>query len=74
MVINLRSGNDVHALVGVLKRRIKSVSTQEEAKVEEELQQPTFQPTYVNNQATTSVKNSEPAIIEEDVVVPATSV
>ena len=53
-------------------RRVEPVSTQEETHIEEEPQQPTFQPIDVNSQATTSAENNELAIMGKDVAVPIT--
>ena len=73
-MINLRSRKDVHILVGVPKRRIKPIPTQEETQVEEELEPPTFQHTGVNIQATTSADNDNPAPVGEDVATSTTSI
>ena len=58
-VINLRSEKDVHILVGVPKRKVEPVSTQEEIQAEEE-------PTSVNSQATTSAENNNPSHVGEN--------
>ena len=68
-MINLRFGNDVHIPVGISKKRVEPISSQEETQIEEESQQPTFQPIDVNSQATTSAENNELAIMEKDVAV-----
>ena len=64
-VINLRSGKDVHIHVGVPKRKVEPVSIQEDSLVEEESQQPTFQPTNENNQATKAAENNKPAMVKK---------
>ena len=72
--INLRSGKDVHIPVGLPKRRVELVSTQEETQVEEESQHPTFQPTSLNNQVIIAAENNNPAPVGEVITVPSTLV
>ena len=60
-IAKLRSGKDVH------------IPFQEETQVEEEPQHSTFQPTSVNNQATTSAENNYPTHIREDSTTPTSS-
>ncbi len=67
-MINLRSEKDVYIPVDVPKRRVELVSTQEETQVEEEPQLFTFEPTGVNNQATTSTENDNPEPVGENAV------
>lgn len=73
-VINLRSGKDVHILVGVPKRRMEFVSTQNDNPVEKEPQQPTFHSTDEINQASVETENNEPVMLEKDVAVLSTSI
>ena len=47
-VINLKSGKDVHFPIGVPKKEVEPTPIQEQTHVEEEPQQPTFQPTDMN--------------------------
>lgn len=48
-MINLRSGKDVHILVGVPKERVESTAIQKEPQVEEEPQSSTLQNTGENS-------------------------
>ena len=73
-MINLISGKDVHILVGVPKRRVEPISTQEETQLEKEPQHPTIQYIDVNRPTTTSVENDNPAYVGEDAAAPTTSV
>ena len=41
-VINLRSKNDIHILVGIPKRRVELVSAQKETQIEKKAKQYTF--------------------------------
>ena len=73
-VINLRSAKDVHIPVGVPKRRDELFAAQWKTQITEEPQQCTFQSADLNNRAATLAENNDPAIVEEDVLVPDISV
>ena len=68
-IINLRSGKDVHIPVGVPKRRMEPVSTQEEAQVEGESQPFNFQHTSESSQATTTAEKHDSIHVEEEAAV-----
>ena len=57
-VINLRSRKDVHILVGLLKRIVELISTEEETQIEEEPQQPIFKYISESSQAAAIAKQN----------------
>ena len=66
-VINLRSENDVHSLVGVLKRRAESTSIQKETQIEKEPQSSTSQLTGESSQAAAFAKNDDPTPVDNEI-------
>ena len=69
-VINLRSENDVHSLVGVLKRRAESTSIQKETQIEKDPQSSTSQHTSESSQAVAFAENDDPTHVDNEVVAP----
>ncbi|XP_024043141.1 uncharacterized protein LOC112099867 [Citrus clementina] len=69
-VINLRSENDVHSLVGVLKRRAESTSIHKETQIEKDPQSSTSQHTSESSQAVAFAENDDPTHVDNEVVAP----
>ena len=63
-VINLRSGKDANISVGMSRKSLEPISSQEELQVEKELQQTSYQSTGERSQATTTTKRNHSVLDE----------
>ena len=69
-VINLRSGKDVHSLIGVPKRKVAPTSIRKETQLEKESQSSTLQYTGESSQAAAFAENDNLTPVDNEAVAP----